>query len=97
MSKWWPQIEEREWELFQQESLVRLLKDRNFQYGRAFVIQYPEIAEAMAENSNLGTPPGVHHPNDDVILYGIKDNDEAVSFILDRVEIVKENENAETH
>lgn len=83
-----PTIDKTHWEEFQQEFLIRLIKDPEAHFGRMFCAWFPDVLDPMAENSNLGTPPGVYHPNDDVILAGIRNAKEAISFITDRVEIV---------
>lgn len=84
------QMLQSEWDDFQQHFLLRSLKDPSRRLGAMFVHWFPDLANYMAEYSNLGTPAGVHHPNDDVILYGMKSNKEAISFILERIEIVKD-------
>ena len=83
-----PTLPKEEWEEFQQFFLLALMQDPNRKMGRMFVNWFPEVAEAMAENSNLGTPAGVYNPNDDVILYNMQSNVEAKAFIQDIVEIV---------
>ena len=83
-----PTIDKTHWEEFQQEFLIRLIKDPQAHFGRMFCAWFPEVLKPLAENSNLGTPPNVYHPNDDVIIEGIRNAKEAISFITDRVEIV---------
>jgi hypothetical protein len=83
-----PTLAKEDWEEFQQFFLLALMQDPNRKMGRMFVSWFPEVAEAMAENSNLGTPAGVYNPNNDVILYNMQSNVEAKAFITDLVEIV---------
>lgn len=83
-----PTIDAGEWAEFQQAFLLKLLKDPQAHFGRMFCAWFPDTLEPLAENSNLGTPPGVYHPNDDVILAGIKNAKEGISFVTDRIDIV---------
>jgi hypothetical protein len=87
------QITQSDWREWEEQCLVRLLSNSDFRYGASFVNWFHEAADYMAEYSNLGTPAGVHHPNDDDILYNIRNNDEALSFIRERIEIVEDHVN----
>ena len=51
------------------------------------------MEEYLISNSNLGTPAGVHHPDDAYILEClIKSYEQAVTFILDRIEITEDED-----
>jgi len=81
-------------------NLIRILKDekthsRKYTFGGLFICYFSEAGEYLRCNSNLGTPAGVHHPDDNVILCSICDKDDAINFILDRIEIQEYTQNGE--
>lgn len=82
-------ITKKEFEKFEQHYTFMLLTTPTYRYGQAFINYFhPEVGEYLIKCSNLGTPQGVHHPNDDEILYNIKSTTEAKCFIEDRFKIV---------
>lgn len=81
-------ISKKEYEEFEESYTFTLLSAPSYRYGQAFINYFGfEVREHLKKYSNLGTPPGVYHPNDDVILYEIKSASEAKSFIEDRFTI----------
>jgi hypothetical protein len=87
----YPKITQEEWDDFLHEYFALKLADPvgHTRLGRMFINYFPDIADDLRENSNLGTPAGVHNPSDDVILYGMMDDREAKAFIMDLVEVIK--------
>ena len=86
-----PRIKLSEWEDFQKEVTLALIRDPNLNVGRMFLLHYPDVEQALMENSNLGTPAGVYNPSNDMILNSWKRSaDDAYSFITDMVEIIED-------
>lgn len=83
-----PTIPKEDWEEFQNFFLLALMQNPNCKMGQMFVSWFPEVAEEIAQNSNLGTPVGVIIPSNDVILYYMQSNVKAKAFIEDIVEII---------
>ena len=83
----YPFLSREEFDEFERDYLLDKLTNFDIRYGRRFIWWFPEVADALRENSNLGTPPGVYNPsNDDIIEYETCDK-RARALILDLVEI----------
>ena len=88
-----PKSTRTEWKNWRNQSLLCLIKSPNFNFGANFLNTFPDMEEYLISNSNLGTPAGVHHPDDAYILEClIKSYEQAVTFILDRIEITEDED-----
>jgi len=81
-------ITKHEYEKFQAHFTFTLIKIPTYRYGQAFLNYfYPDAGEYLISISNLGTPPGVHVPNLDSILWSEKSYHKAKDMIEDHIEI----------
>lgn len=81
-------ITKQEYEKFEAFYTWTLIKAPSYRYGQAFMNYFhPEAAEYLRSISHLGGNPGQSR-NDDVILWNMKNKQEAESFILDRIDII---------
>ena len=82
------ELTKQEYEEFKAHYTWTLLKVPSYRYGQAFINYFhPDATEYLQSISHLGGNPG-HHPNDDMILWNMKNKSEAEDFILDRFDIV---------
>ena len=80
-------ITKQEYENFEAYYTWTLIKAPDFRFGQAFMCYFSEAEDYLRSNSHLGGNPG-HAPNDDSILWEMKNKRDAENFILDRFDIV---------
>jgi hypothetical protein len=80
-------ITKAEFEEFDRYFTYKVLKNPDARYGREFLWYFDGAADYLRAYSNLGTPPGVHNPSNDDILYIESNHNRARSMILDLIEI----------
>ena len=80
-------LPKKEYEEFEAYYTWKLLSAPGFRYGQAFMCYFPDAEDYLRSNSHLGGNPG-HAPNDDSILWEMKNKRDAENFILDRFDIV---------
>jgi hypothetical protein len=79
-------ITKEEYEEFQVDYTMTLLKVPTYRFGQAFLNYFPEAENYLISNSHLGGNPG-HVPNDSAILWHEKSYDKAKLLIEDLIEI----------
>ena len=80
-------ITKQQYEEFEADYTWTLITVPTYRYGQAFMNYFhPAATEYLQSISHLGGNPG-HAPNDDVILWNMKNKQEAKNFILDRFDI----------
>jgi len=82
-------ITKDEYETFRAHYTWKLIQVPSYRYGQAFLNYfYPDAGEYLESISNLGTPPGVHVPNLDSILWNEKSIEKAKAIIEEFIEII---------
>ena len=87
-----PKINRSDLNSCEKHYLVHILADEWVpdRFGAYLVGWFADEMYALRRNSNLGIGIGVIHPSDDEILRTRRGYDEALSFFLDRVEIIED-------
>lgn len=65
-----------------------LLSTPTYRLGQAFLNHFEDAEEYLKSVSNLGTPPDVHVPDLDYILWNEKSYDKAKNMIEDFIDII---------
>lgn len=81
-------ITEEEYKKFQAHYHWNLLKVPTYRYGQAFINYFNGAGAYLKSVSNLGTPPGVHNPDLDDIIWNERYYDRAKGMIEEFIDII---------